>query len=75
MTTELEHPSVYESCLQLQKLGWEVTFVAPNPQGVVEPSRIAAAVRPDTVLVSVMHVNNEIGTVQPLRRSDNKSRR
>ncbi|MEK4514555.1 cysteine desulfurase family protein [Paenibacillus sp. FSL H8-0122] len=67
VTTELEHPSVYESCLQLQKLGWEVTFVPPDSQGVVEPSRIAAAVRPDTVLVSVMHVNNEIGTVQPLR--------
>lgn len=67
VTTELEHPSVYESCVQLQKLGWEVTFVAPDPQGVVDPSRIAAAVRPDTVLVSVMHVNNEIGTVQPLR--------
>lgn len=67
VTTELEHPSVYESCLQLQQLGWEVTFVAPDPQGVIEPSRIAAAVRPDTVLVSVMHVNNEIGTVQPLR--------
>lgn len=67
VTTELEHPSVYESCLQLRSLGWEVTLVAPDSSGVVEPSRIAAAVRPDTVLVSVMHVNNEIGTVQPLR--------
>lgn len=67
ITTELEHPSVYESCLQLQKLGWEVTWIAPDSGGVVEPARVAAAVRPDTVLVSVMHVNNEIGTVQPLR--------
>lgn len=67
ITTELEHPSVYESCLQLQQLGWEITFIAPDSSGVVEPSRVAAAVRPDTVLVSVMHVNNEIGTVQPLR--------
>lgn len=66
ITTELEHPSVYESCLQLQKLGWEITFVAPESSGVVDPARIAAALRPDTVLVSVMHVNNEIGTVQPL---------
>lgn len=66
VTTELEHPSVYESCLQLQKLGWEVTFVAPESSGVMDPERIAAAVRRDTVLVSVMHVNNEIGTVQPL---------
>ncbi|WP_019909279.1 cysteine desulfurase family protein [Paenibacillus sp. HW567] len=67
ITTELEHPSVYESCLQLQKLGWEITFVAPESTGVIDPARIAAAVRQDTVLVSVMHVNNEIGTVQPLQ--------
>ncbi|MBW4080111.1 cysteine desulfurase family protein [Paenibacillus sp. S150] len=67
VTTQLEHPSVYESCLQLQGLGWEVTFVAPQSTGIVDPADIAAAVRADTVLVSVMHVNNEIGTVQPLR--------
>ncbi|QQZ61378.1 cysteine desulfurase [Paenibacillus sonchi] len=67
VTTQLEHPSVYESCRQLRELGWEVTFVAPRGTGIVDPADIAAAIRPDTVLVSVMHVNNEIGTVQPLR--------
>lgn len=67
VTTEMEHPSVYESCLQLQKLGWEITCIAPDSTGVVDPLRIAAAVRRDTVLVSVMHVNNEVGAVQPLR--------
>ncbi|OKP89940.1 cysteine desulfurase family protein [Paenibacillus sp. P32E] len=67
VTTQLEHPSVFESCLQLQGLGWEVTFVAPKSSGMVDPAAVSAAVRPDTVLVSVMHVNNEIGTVQPLR--------
>jgi cysteine desulfurase len=66
VTTELEHPSVYESCLQLQRMGWEITFVAPDSTGIVDPMRVAAAVRRDTVLVSVMHVNNEIGTIQPL---------
>ncbi|AIQ48754.1 cysteine desulfurase [Paenibacillus sp. FSL R7-0273] len=66
VTTQIEHPSVYESFLQLQALGWEVTFVAPDSNGVVDPGRIAAAVRRDTVLVSVMHVNNETGAVQPL---------
>lgn len=66
VTTEIEHPSVYESCLQLKQLGFEITFVAPESTGIVDPARVAAAVRPDTVLVSVMHVNNEIGTVQPL---------
>jgi len=67
VTTEIEHPSVYESFLQLQRMGWEVTFVAPDSTGVVDPERVAAAVRRDTVLVSVMHVNNEIGTIQPLK--------
>lgn len=66
ITTEIEHPSVYESCLQLQQNGWEITFVAPDSTGIIDPERVAAAVRRDTVLVSVMHVNNEIGTVQPL---------
>lgn len=66
VTTEIEHPSVYESCLQLKQLGFEITFVAPESTGIVDPARVAAAVRPDTVLVSVMHVNNEVGTVQPL---------
>ncbi|MFF2016711.1 cysteine desulfurase family protein [Paenibacillus sp. NPDC058177] len=67
VTTELEHPSVYESCLQLQQRGWEITFIAPDANGIVNPAAVAAAVRKDTVLVSVMHVNNEIGTVQPLK--------
>ncbi|MEK4238948.1 cysteine desulfurase family protein [Paenibacillus sp. FSL H7-0714] len=66
ITTEIEHPSVYGSCLQLQQNGWEITFVAPDSTGMIDPERVAAAVRRDTVLVSVMHVNNEIGTVQPL---------
>ncbi|MNM17135.1 Cysteine desulfurase [compost metagenome] len=67
VTTELEHPSVYESCLQLREMGWEVDFVKPKPDGGIDPYDIAAAVRKDTVLVSVMHVNNETGSVQPLR--------
>ncbi|AIQ64993.1 cysteine desulfurase [Paenibacillus stellifer] len=67
VTTELEHPSVYESCLQLREMGWEVDFVKPKPDGGIDPWDIAAAVRKDTVLVSVMHVNNETGSVQPQR--------
>ncbi|WP_025695790.1 cysteine desulfurase family protein, partial [Paenibacillus durus] len=56
ITTEIEHPSVYESCLQLQQMGWEVTFIRPDANGTVNPSEVAGAVRRDTVLVSVMHV-------------------
>lgn len=66
VTTEIEHPSVYESFLQLRQAGWEVTIVPPGPDGIVDPARIEAAVRKETVLVSVMHVNNETGAVQPL---------
>lgn len=71
VTTEIEHPSVYESCVQLQKRGWEITFIKPEQTGIVDPARVAAAVRRDTVLVSVMHVNNEVGAVQPLREIGN----
>ncbi|MRN55696.1 cysteine desulfurase family protein [Paenibacillus monticola] len=71
VTTEMEHPSVYESCLQLQKRGWEISFIKPERTGIVDPDRVAAAVRRDTVLVSVMHVNNEVGTIQPLREIGN----
>ncbi|ULO08847.1 cysteine desulfurase [Paenibacillus sp. 19GGS1-52] len=71
VTTEIEHPSVYESCVQLQKRGWEITFIKPEQTGIVDPARVAQAVRRDTVLVSVMHVNNEIGAVQPLREIGN----
>ena len=67
ITTEIEHPSVYESCLQLQTMGWEITFIPPDSKGVIDPALIAAALRRDTVLVSVMHVNNEIGAIQPLQ--------
>lgn len=66
ITTMLEHPSVHESFLQLQNMGWEVTFIKPDHKGIVAPEQVAAAIRRDTVLVSVMHVNNEIGTIQPL---------
>lgn len=71
VTTEIEHPSVYESCVQLQKRGWEITFIKPEQTGIVDPTRVAAAVRRDTVLVSIMHVNNEVGAVQPLREIGN----
>jgi cysteine desulfurase len=67
ITTKLEHPSVYESYMQLQERGWEVTVIPPDAEGIINPAEVAAAVRRDTVLVSVMHVNNEIGTVQPLQ--------
>lgn len=66
ITTAIEHTAVLASCQYLVKEGFEVSIVPVSAKGLVDPSDIAAAITPDTVLVSVMHANNEIGTVQPL---------
>ncbi|MBD8068986.1 cysteine desulfurase family protein [Bacillus sp. PS06] len=66
ITTQIEHPSVSESFEQLKESGFEVTYVPVNSNGVVEISDIKKAIREDTILVSVIHVNNEIGTIQPV---------
>ncbi|KAA9007628.1 cysteine desulfurase [Paenibacillus spiritus] len=65
VTSRIEHPSVYESFVQLANEGWEVTVVDPQADGSVTPEAVAAAVRPDTALVSIMQVNNETGALQP----------
>lgn len=66
ITTQTEHPSVLESCKQLEAWGWEVTYLPVDGDGRVTAGQVLKAVRQDTVLVSVMHVNNETGTVQPV---------
>ncbi len=63
----LEHPAISEPARYLEKLGCRVSVVGCNRQGVVEPEAVAAVLKPDTKLVSIMHANNEIGTIQPLR--------
>ena len=68
VTTAIEHHAVLESCEWLaEHQGFALDVVPPEHDGVVDPDRLLAAVRPDTVLVSVMAANNELGTVQPLR--------
>jgi cysteine desulfurase len=66
VTTQVEHKAVLEPTEFLEDQGYEITRVAPNSDGFVEPDRILDAVRPDTVLVSVMHVNNETGVTQSI---------
>jgi cysteine desulfurase len=58
VTVRTEHKSVLDPCRELERRGWSVTYLAPDRDGVLDPARVAAAIRPDTVLVSVMHVNN-----------------
>jgi cysteine desulfurase len=63
----VEHPAVLRPCESLAELGFALTVVPPRPTGLIDPDAIARAMRPDTFLVCVMHVNNEVGTIQPVR--------
>lgn len=66
ITSEIEHPAVKESIKQLQRMGWEVTYLPVDKNGVVSVKELKAALREETVLVSVMAVNNETGSIQPI---------
>ncbi len=66
VTTLIEHKAVLDTCQYLESKGFEVTYVAPTKAGLIEPEAIGEALRPDTLLVSVMHANNEIGTVNDI---------
>lgn len=66
ITSQVEHPSVLESFRQLEREGFEVTYLPVTEEGRVEPDDVSRALRPDTILVSLIHVNNEVGTIQPI---------
>ncbi len=67
ISTQIEHKAVLEPLEELQKRGFEVELLPPEPGGWVSPDSVAAALRPDTLLVSVMAVNNETGVIQPIQ--------
>jgi cysteine desulfurase len=64
VTCKTEHKAVLDTCRQLEREGFEVTYLDPEPSGMVNLDKLAAALRADTILVSIMHVNNEIGVIQ-----------
>ncbi len=66
ITLKTEHKAVLDSCRQLEREGYEVTYLAPEPSGLLDLDKFRAALRDDTVLASVMHVNNEIGVIQDI---------
>ncbi|MEQ8955073.1 MAG: IscS subfamily cysteine desulfurase, partial [Gammaproteobacteria bacterium] len=66
ITSKIEHKAVLDSCRQLEREGFEVTYLDPDSKGIVSPELVAATIRPDTILVSLMHVNNEIGVVNDI---------
>jgi len=67
MTSAIEHPSVVEPLRFLARQGYQVTTLAVDAEGRVDPAQIAAALTDQTILVSIMHANNEVGTLQPIR--------
>jgi cysteine desulfurase len=67
ITTAIEHPSIRESMEQLRALGFEITYLPVNSEGRVCPLDVKNALRDETILVSIIHVNNEVGTIQPIK--------
>jgi len=66
VTLKTEHKAVLDTCRQLEREGYEVTYLDPEPSGLLDIGKLEAAMRDDTVVVSVMHVNNEIGVIQDI---------
>jgi cysteine desulfurase len=66
VTARTEHKAVLDPCRELERRGWRVTYLKPGGGGLVDPAQVAAALQPDTLLVSIMHVNNEIGVIQDI---------
>ena len=66
ISTKIEHHAVLYSCRQLEKMGFEVTYLNVDKNGVISVEELKKAVRDNTLLVSVMHANNEVGSIQPL---------
>jgi cysteine desulfurase len=66
VTARTEHKAVLDPCRELERRGWRVTYLVPGRGGLIDPAQVAAALKPDTVLVSIMHVNNETGVIQDI---------
>lgn len=67
ITSAIEHPAVLEVCAYLEHLGFKVTYLSVDEFGMVEPEDVESAITPATILVSIMHANNEVGTIQPIK--------
>ncbi len=68
ITSKIEHKAVLDPCRQLEREGFEVTYLDPNESGVITPDSVKSAIQDNTVLVSIMHINNELGTVNDIEK-------
>ncbi|WP_226036409.1 cysteine desulfurase family protein [Aquibacillus saliphilus] len=68
ITSQIEHPSVFEACRSLEELGFTVTYLPVNTDGVVAALDVKRAITKETILISIMHVNNELGSIQPIQQ-------
>jgi len=66
ITSSIEHPAIVNPCKSLECEGFEITYVPVDRHGLIDPQEVVNAVRPDTILISIMHANNEVGTIQPI---------
>jgi len=66
ITSSIEHPSVIEVCKYLGSQGFEITYLPVDQYGWIDPGQVKDAIRPDTILITIMHANNEVGTIQPI---------
>ena len=74
VTSAIEHTAVLNTCRLLERQGFRVTYVPVDPQGLVDPGKVAQSLGADTVLVSIMHGNNEIGTIEPIEEIGRETR-
>ena len=64
ITTQIEHSAILDTCYFLEKLGFETTYLPVDKYGMVDPEQVASAIKPNTILISIIHASNEVGTIK-----------